>query len=129
MARLDILSGNMAGTQWAARHFPVRIGRANSCDLRLEGNGVWENHAQVNLDSTEGYVLQVHPDAIVTVNSQPVQSVRLRNGDSISVGSVQLQFWLSDVQQRGLVLREWLVWMTILAITASQIVLVYQLSR
>jgi pSer/pThr/pTyr-binding forkhead associated (FHA) protein len=129
MVQLDILSGNMAGTHWVARRFPVLIGRAAACHLQLEGNGIWEHHAQLEFDPAEGFLLQVQQDAIVTVNSQPVQSARLRNGDSISLGSVQIQFWLGDVRQFGLQLREWLVWMIVLAVTVSQVVLAYQLSK
>ena len=129
MVRLDILSGSKAGTHWVARRFPVRIGRAATCDLRLEESGVWEQHAQLSFDAAEGFVLQTEPDSIVAVNQQPVQSVRLRNGDSITLGSAQIQFWMGDVQQRGVRLREWLVWATVSAVTIAEIALVYQLSK
>ena len=129
MLRLDILSGSKAGTHWVARRFPVRIGRATTCDLRLEESGVWEQHAELSLDASEGFVLQTQPDSLVTVNKQPVQSTRLRNGDSIAVGSVQIQFWMADVHQRGLRLREWLVWIIVLSVTLAEVVLVYQLSK
>ena len=93
MVQLNILSGKMAGTQWVARRFPVQIGRAANSGLRLEENGVWDEHAQLNLDRLEGFLLKAHPNALVTVNNQPVQTVRLRNGDSIALGAVRLQFW------------------------------------
>lgn len=129
MVRLHILSGSKAGTQLVARHFPVRVGRAANCDLCLEENGVWEQHAQLSVDPVEGFVLQAQPDSIVTVNKQPVQSVRLHNGDSITLGSAQIQFWLGEVQQRGVRLREWLVWATVSAVTIAEIAIIYQLSK
>ena len=40
MLQLSILSGKTAGTEWVARRFPVRIGRAPDSDLKLEDAGI-----------------------------------------------------------------------------------------
>jgi pSer/pThr/pTyr-binding forkhead associated (FHA) protein len=117
----------MAGTHWVARRFPVQVGRSAACDLRVEESGVWDRHIQLDFDPVEGFLLQAHPDALVTVNNQPVQAIRLRNGDSIGLGSVQVQFWLGARAQRVLWPREWFVWLLVVAVTAAQIILVYQL--
>ena len=53
MVHFKILSGKKAGATWVARHFPVRIGRAPTCDLQLEEHGVWNEHFRV----------EFHPDA------------------------------------------------------------------
>ena len=39
----------MAGTEWVARRFPVRIGRAAPCHVCLEDDGVWNPHAEIRL--------------------------------------------------------------------------------
>lgn len=129
MVQLNILSGKMAGTHWVARHFPVQIGRAAACDLRLEESGVWDQHIQLNLIPAEGFVLKAQPNALVTVNGQPAQAARLRNGDSIVLGSVQIQFWLVNTRQRSLWMREWFVWLLVIAVTAAQIAFVYYLLK
>ena len=127
MVQLSILSGKQAGSQWVARRFPVRIGRAANADLRLDEPGVWDQHLQILLKPKEGYFLQAEKDALISVNGQPLQSSLLRNGDSIEFGASRLQFWLSESRQRGLGSREWLTWVGIALISLGQVALVYWL--
>ena len=129
MVQLAILSGSMAGTRWVARRFPVRIGRAFGNDLQLEEGGVWDEHLQVLYHPREGFTLKACPDALVTVNHQPAQVVRLRNGDLLEFGSVRMQFWLAETRQRGLRFRECLVWLLIALVSLGQIAVVYWLLR
>lgn len=129
MLQLQILSGKSAGVVWDARRFPVRVGRASGNDLQLEDNGVWNEHFQVALNLAEGFVLSVHPGALVTVNQTPASTTRLRNGDLITVGSAQLCFRLSETRQRGLRLREWFVWTLLLGVLLGEIGLIGWLLR
>jgi hypothetical protein len=66
---------------------------------------------------------------LATVNGQPTQQSVLRNGDLIEIGSLKIQFWLGEAAQRGLKIREGLVWSIIAAVTLGQIALVYWLIR
>ncbi|HEX5221158.1 MAG TPA: FHA domain-containing protein [Verrucomicrobiae bacterium] len=127
MIQFQILSGKQAGVFWNARRFPVRIGRASGSDLRLDDDGVWEEHFQLSLNPAEGFAVTVHPGAIVTVNQAPVQTARLRNGDIITAGSAKLCFRIADNRQRGLRLREWFVWTLIVTVCLSQVALIYWL--
>src|SRR6266566_4125211 len=127
MVQLSILSGNTAGTAWVARRFPARIGRSHCADLRLEENGVWEEHLWLHFDAAEGFVLETAPNALATVNGQPLRRAILRNGDMIQIGSVRMQFSLSETRPAGLRLREGLTWAAIDAISLSQIGLIYWL--
>jgi len=117
----------MAGKVWVARHLPVRIGRAATCDLRLEEDGVWDQHAELRLTPDEGFELTVQAQTVLTVNNQPTQAARLRNGDSIQIGAVRLQFWLAPTRQRGLRLREWLVWGLVAAVCLMEVTAAYLL--
>src|SRR6185295_12803052 len=117
-------SGKQAGARWVARRFPVRIGSEAGSDLQLEEDGVWNRHCELGLDPVEGFILVAQPDALLTVNHQPVQSVRLRNGDALELGSVRLRFWLADPPRRNLVVRETLVWTLIAALTFGQVALI-----
>ena len=128
MIQLQILSGKQAGNRWIARRFPVRVGRAAANDLRLEEDGVWDRHCEVSLDPVQGFVLVAQPDALLTVDQEPVSSPRqLRNGDAIQCGSVRLRFWLGDPALRSLRLGEWFVWTLVVAICLVQVALIYWL--
>ena len=65
--------------------------------------------------------------AAIDLNQVDMARSGLRNGDTIQVGSLKLQFWLSETRQHGLRLREWFVWTLIGAISLAQIAAVYWL--
>jgi len=129
MVLLKVLSGKKAGTTWVARRFPVRIGRLAGSDLQLEEPGVWDEHLQLDFSPAEGIVLTTKPSALAAVNGQAVQHTVLRNGDTIGIGSLKLQFWLSENRQAALRLREALTWAGIAAISVGQVGLIYWLLR
>jgi predicted component of type VI protein secretion system len=128
MVQFKILSGKKAGSLWEARRFPVRIGRAATANLQIEEPGVWDQHLKVSVDA-EGFVLETQGSALASINGQPVQRAVLRNGDTIEMGSVKLQFWLSEARQRGQGVREAFVWGVIVLVCFAQIALVYWLLR
>jgi pSer/pThr/pTyr-binding forkhead associated (FHA) protein len=129
MVQLKVLSGRKAGTAWVARRFPVRIGRSAKADLQSDESGVWEHHLQLDFDPSAGLVLTTQPDALASINGQSVQRAVLHNGDNISIGSLKLQFWLSETRQRGLRFRESLTWAAIAAISLGQVAIIYWLVR
>jgi pSer/pThr/pTyr-binding forkhead associated (FHA) protein len=129
MIQLRILSGQTAVDTQVVRRFPFRIGRAPGNDLRLEADGVWDQHLTLEFEKSEGFVLHTAPDAFAAINEEQKQSARLRNGDIISFGSAKIQFWLAAPRQRGLRLRELSVWLLVIAITALQFVLLYRLVK
>ena len=129
MVQLKVLSGKRAGMTWVARRFPVRVGRSGAMDLQLEEVGVWDQHLQLDFDPAEGIVLSVQQNALASVNGQPVDHAVLRNGDAIEIGSLRMQFWLSETRQEGLRLREGLTWAGIAAISLGQVGLIYWILR
>jgi hypothetical protein len=128
MVRLKILSGKMAGTEHAARHFPFLMGRSASADLQSEDDGVWERHAELALDGTAGFVLKAQDEALVTVNGHPCREALLRNGDEVALGGLKLRFWIGPTRQRSLGFREGLVWAVIVLVTVAQFALIYQIA-
>jgi len=127
MVQLNLLSGKKAGTSWVARRFPVRIGRSVGCALQLEEDGIWDRHLQLDLSPAQGFVLTAQPNALVSVNGQTVAQTILRNGDTIQIGSLKMQFWLSPTRQAGLRFREALIWAGLVALCVVQIILIYRL--
>jgi len=125
---LTILSGKMAGATWVARRFPVRIGRSAEADLRLEEAGIWDQHLAIHLNRGE-FLLGVESNALARVNGQPFTETRLRNGDTIELGVVRLQFGLSPVSQKSLWPREALSWGAVAAVFLAQIGMLYWLLK
>lgn len=128
MVQIRILSGKMAGASWAVRRFPVRVGRSSNSDLRLEEDGVWDQHLLLELEQ-EGFAIKVQPNALVRINGQPFVGAHLHNGDTIELGIVRLQFWLGDVRQSRLQLREIVSWGAIAVVTLGQLAIMYWLLR
>jgi len=126
MIQFNVLSGKKAGSQMVVRRFPFRVGRAPENHLQLDDDGIWDQHLAVELQSG-GFHLAVAPNALVAVNGGPFQNQILRNGDTITLGSAKIQFWLAVARQRGLRFREFFVWALAAAVTAAQIVLIYRL--
>jgi len=129
MVQLKVLSGKQTGTVALARRFPFVVGRNSTANLRLEEAGVWDRHLELNLQMPDGFTLKVHPQARATVNDQPVQQAVLRNGDLIAIGPVRIRFGLSETRQKGLRPREFLTWLALGALCATQVALIYRLLR
>jgi predicted component of type VI protein secretion system len=126
MVQFKILSGKKAGTVWVSRRFPFRVGRSAEADLQTDEPGVWDQHFRVEMRRREGFVLKPEGQAITAVNAARIEKEQLlRNGDTVELGALKLQFWLAETRQRGLALREWLIWIALAAITFSQIALIY----
>jgi pSer/pThr/pTyr-binding forkhead associated (FHA) protein len=129
MIQLNILSGKKAGTRTMARHFPFHIGRAAGNELQLEDDGVWDQHLAIEFNPQSGFSVATAPEALATVNGVPVQNIVLRNGDAITAGSVNIQFWLAAARQGSLRLRENLIWFLLALVTLGQFTLLYWLIR
>ena len=127
MVQFKILSGKMAGSSWETRRFPVRIGRSTGSDLQLEEAGVWDDHLKIDLEPKEGFMAETQASAFASINGQPIQRAALRNGDTLEIGSIKLQFWLSEAPQRGQAVREAFVWSMISLVCLGQIAVVYWL--
>jgi hypothetical protein len=127
MVRLEVLSGKKAGAKWVARRFPVRLGRSDRADFQSDEAGVWDHHAEISSSPTEGWSVQAGADALLSVNGKPVERAVLRNGDVLDLGSLKLRFWLADARQKGLALREGLVWAGLIVVVLGQAALLYWL--
>jgi len=129
MVRFEVLSGKMAGTKQVARHFPFRIGRSSSASLRVEEEGVWDEHLTVAFDTSTGFVMTCQPNALTAVNGKSIEQTVLKNGDVIEIGGLRIRFWLDDTRQYSPRLREWITWAFLALITAFQVLLIYWLIR
>lgn len=103
------------------------MGRAPSNDLHLDEDGVWSEHAIVEFDPLEGFLVHACSQAILSINGNLIHQSPIRNGDVLEMGALRLQFWLAETIQRGLRIQEGLVWAGIAAICLGQIALIYWL--
>ncbi len=110
-----------------ARRFPFLIGRASGSHLVLPSEGVWDHHALIQFRPAQGFFLETDSGALVSVNGERTTQARLRNGDVIECGSVQLRFWLAPLRQKGLRAREGLTWMGLALLLGLEAALVYWL--
>src|SRR5882757_1711990 len=102
MIQLDVLYGKTAGASTVARRFPFVIGRSAGAHLRLEEDGIWEQHLSISLQSPEGFLLRNQSGALTSVNGEPVEQTILRNGDLIEIGPAQIRFSLGPAAQHDL---------------------------
>jgi hypothetical protein len=122
--QLTSLSGDSAGSLWVARRFPVRIGRAAHCHVRVEEAGLWDEHVEIEFDSQTGFVARRAADGLLVINGQVVDRAVLRHGDVLALGSLQLRFDLSPVRPRDWRLREALTWIALITLCLGQAALV-----
>lgn len=127
MVQLTLLNGKQAGTSWSVRLFPFQIGRATSCHVCCDEDGVWPEHLQISLQPSEGFFAAAPPDVIASVNGAIIQETRLRNGDIIGLGALKILFGLAPTRQRSLRWREALTWLALAALCLGQVGLIYWL--
>lgn len=128
MIQLNVLAGRRRGEKLLVESFPVVLGRGGEGPFQFEESGVWDCHAELDLDPKKGYSIRTKGDAFTLVNGERIRETRLRNGDLIEMGSAKLQFWLAEVSQKPLWAREYLTWVGLGAISLGQVTLIYWLS-
>jgi hypothetical protein len=129
MVQLKVLTAHHAPAVHNVRKLPCLIGRSSSAGVRLEAPGVWDEHLNLNLDSDRRFTAQVCGGALLSVNGVAVQKAVLRNGDTLEFGSVKMQFWLGQTQQRGFRTMEALTWAVLAVVCITQIAVVYAMLR
>lgn len=117
----------MAGTETVVRHFPFRVGRSASANWQIEDSGVWDQHLTFSLQPDHTIELTAQPGAFVSLNGETVSTAQLRNGDVIGMGAAQIYFALSPTRQKGLRIRESLVWTGLVLVALLEVGLIYWL--
>ena len=129
MIEIWMLEGKQAGAWWTARHFPVRIGRGQDCQIALDEPGVWEDHLELDYERGAGFLARPLSDGAVLVDNQPVGTTPVRNGSTLRVGGALLQFWLAPPAQRAFRLLEAGFWAGLLLLCAGEVYLMLLLAR
>ena len=98
-----------------------------NCNWKTTASGI--SISPLNSIRSPASSVTTAPKALATVNGVPVQNTVLRNGDAITAGSVNIQFWLAAARQSSLRLRENFVWFLLALVTLGQFTLLYWLIR
>lgn len=88
---------------------------------------MWEGHASIALTPSGFFDLIARPEAMVYVDGVRVTETRIKEGDIIDLGAVKLVFHLASAKQRGLALREWILWAVLFALALGQLILMFWL--
>lgn len=129
LIQVQVQSGMAAGHTIAVNQLPIRLGRGKGCQLQLADHGVWEQHAELDINESGQFILRRHPEAGVMINGEPAEEcTALCNGDAIELGSAKLQFWLGTVRQKNLAAREAAAWALLAAVTVAEVILLLWLT-
>ncbi|MBT5927571.1 MAG: FHA domain-containing protein [Verrucomicrobia bacterium] len=105
---------------------PFSIGRETSADFQIEGSGIWERHAAIQLGDDGRYVVSIREEATCLLNGEVIHESRaLKPGDILKIGEISLRFDLSACAQKSLILQEALVYILTGTFIFSQFVCVY----
>lgn len=97
-AELTGVSSGVSGQSFALSSSRMIVGRADSCDLRLEDSSVSSEHARLVRDSAGWRVVNLLSTNGTFVNDRKISSSAISNGDRIRFGRVE--FRLYDPDQR-----------------------------
>jgi len=101
-AALVVLKGEEIGRDFRLRKNRMVIGRSNEADICLPDDGASREHAYVDFrgaasgDDTDFVLSDLGSTNRTFVNSEPVDSVQLRDGDKIRIGDTILKFVVLD---------------------------------
>jgi len=121
---IEIEAGDSVSPRvFPATRLPLSVGR-RSVDFPLDRHGVWVRHVVLSRDDEGWIVATPHAEAaIFREGKQLGPSTRLKNGDSLELGSARLRFRISSGRQRSLLTLETLTWSGLLALVLAQILL------
>jgi len=75
---------------WFGRSLPLAgarvLGRSAASDVRLDGAGIHERHAQIDVEAGRVVVRSLAPGAVLRVNGHLVRSAALAAGDQLEIG-------------------------------------------
>jgi hypothetical protein len=70
----------------------VVLGRSRSCDIRLADVNVSRRHAELRQEGATYWIVDLDSMNGTVVNGRPVERERLRDGDTITLGSTDIVF-------------------------------------
>jgi hypothetical protein len=89
---LRFTNGDAAGETVIIRRPVVTIGRALDNDVIIDSAEVSRHHARIEVRNGDYHILDLDSTNGTAVNGHPANATRLNHGDTISLGTIALQF-------------------------------------
>src|SRR5919201_3295843 len=91
-ARLVGISGKHRGEELVLDRSPIRLGRSEENDLRIEHPSISRRHLRLHLDKGTWKVMDAESRNGVRVNGEPYAQIGLRHGDVLEIGHLRYAF-------------------------------------
>jgi ABC transport system ATP-binding/permease protein len=91
-AKLVGISGKHRGEELILTRSPIRLGRSDENDLRVEHPSISRRHLRLHLDKGTWKVMDAESRNGVRVNGEPYAQIGLRHGDVLEVGHLRFAF-------------------------------------
>src|SRR5438270_903787 len=91
-AKLVGISGRHRGEELVLDRSPIRLGRSEENDLRIEHASISRKHLRLHLDNGTWKVMDAESRNGVRVNGEPYAQIGLRHGDVLEVGHLRYAF-------------------------------------
>jgi len=121
---LTVVKGKQQGHSIDIKKYPFVIGKNQEAHLRLSDAGIWDDHLAIDLTPGESPTVKRMGDGSVSVNSEPIESMTLRNGDIITIGAAQLRFNSTPAKRKSLVFQNSASWIALILVVILEIFLV-----
>jgi hypothetical protein len=88
----DLVTLSYDGTRHEVKERKVVIGRSRDCDIQLTDANVSRRHAEVRQEGASYWIVDLGSTNGMEVNGKRVKRAKLRDGDTITLGSTEITF-------------------------------------
>jgi hypothetical protein len=88
----ELVTLSWNGTRHEVKGRRVVIGRSRDCDIQLADANVSRRHAELRQEGASYWIVDLGSTNGMEVNGQRVKRAKLRNGDTITLGSTEVTF-------------------------------------
>ena len=80
------------GTRYEVKQLRVVLGRSRDCDIQLADANVSRRHAELRQEGASSWIVDLGSTNGMEVNGKRVKRAKLRDGDTITLGSTKVTF-------------------------------------
>src|SRR5215218_8645140 len=88
----ELVTLDWNGTSHEVKQRRVVIGRSRDCDIQLSDSNVSRRHAELRQEGTSYWIVDLGSTNGMEVNGKRVKRAKLRDGDTITIGSTEVTF-------------------------------------